>query len=75
MQWPDRQALGAFGIARAGLAKGMLFVQELPSLHQRLGLADARQAGLHQLLGTERALGDGAGGGGAAQLVPARRGP
>ena len=58
MQRPGGAAFGAVEVARARLRQRVLLVEVLPGLHRRLDLADARQAGLDQLLGAQRAAGD-----------------
>ena len=58
VQRPDGAALAPVGVAGAGLGQRMGLVQVLPGLHLALGLADALQAGLHQLLGVEQPVAD-----------------
>ena len=47
-------------VARPRLPERVLGIEELPGLHLLLDLAHAREAGLDQLLGADRAVADGA---------------
>ena len=47
---PHGASLAPVEVARARLRERMLRIEELPGLHLGLGGADARQAGLDQLL-------------------------
>ena len=66
---PSGRALAAALVARARLRERMLRIEELPGLHLRLGLAHAREAGLDQLLGADRAVADRARGVGRGEPV------